>query len=76
MPETNRSDTFAVVDLGSNSFHMKIAHPLESNEIHDVNRLREHVRLADGLIEDKKLNDEALRRAFATLRPFCQHIQL
>ena len=70
MPETNRSDTFAVVDLGSNSFHMKIAHALEGDEIHDVDRLRERVRLAAGLIEDKKLSDEALRRAFATLRSF------
>ena len=47
MPDTNRPDTFAAVDLGSNSFHMKIARAVQ-DEIHEVDRLRERVRLPPG----------------------------
>ena len=75
MTETNRSDSFAAVDLGSNSFHMKIARAIQGDEIHDVDRLRERVRLAAGLTEDKNLSDEALERAFAALEKFGERLR-
>jgi exopolyphosphatase/guanosine-5'-triphosphate,3'-diphosphate pyrophosphatase len=73
MPESNRSDTFAAVDLGSNSFHMKIVRVVQ-DEVQDVDRLRERVRLAAGLRADKTLSEEALARAFETLARFGERI--
>src|SRR5262245_16755161 len=74
MPESNRSDTFAAVDLGSNSFHMKIVRVVQ-DEVVDVDRLRERVRLAAGLQDDKTLSDEALNRAFETLARFGERLR-
>lgn len=69
MPDSHLSDTFAAVDLGSNSFHMKIARAVH-DEVHEVDRLRERVRLASGLTKDKTLSDEALERAYVALAKF------
>jgi exopolyphosphatase/guanosine-5'-triphosphate,3'-diphosphate pyrophosphatase len=74
MPESNRSDTFAAVDLGSNSFHMKIVRVVQ-DEVLDVDRLRERVRLAAGLQKDKTLSEEALNRAFETLARFGERLR-
>jgi exopolyphosphatase/guanosine-5'-triphosphate,3'-diphosphate pyrophosphatase len=74
MPESNRSDTFAAVDLGSNSFHMKIVRVVR-DQVHDVDRLRERVRLAFGLREDKTLSEEALARAYETLARFGERLR-
>ena len=74
MSDSNLADTFAAVDLGSNSFHMKIARAVH-DDIHDVDRLRERVRLAGGLSEDKTLSDEALERAYAALEKFGERIR-
>jgi exopolyphosphatase/guanosine-5'-triphosphate,3'-diphosphate pyrophosphatase len=74
MTETDRPDTFAAVDLGSNSFHMKIVRAVH-DEIHDIDRLRERVRLAAGLTAGKTLSDEALERAFAALEKFGERLR-
>jgi exopolyphosphatase/guanosine-5'-triphosphate,3'-diphosphate pyrophosphatase len=74
MPEKNRSDAFAAVDLGSNSFHMKIVR-LVHDEVHEVDRLRERVRLAAGLKADKTLSEEALERGFEALRKFGERLR-
>ena len=74
MSDRNLAETFAAVDLGSNSFHMKIARAVH-DDIHDVDRLRERVRLAGGLTEDKTLSDEALERAYAALEKFGERIR-
>jgi exopolyphosphatase/guanosine-5'-triphosphate,3'-diphosphate pyrophosphatase len=74
MQESKQSDTFAAVDLGSNSFHMKIVRVVQ-DEIHDVDRLRERVRLAAGLRDDKTLSEEALARAYETLARFGERLR-
>lgn len=74
MPESNRSDSFAAVDLGSNSFHMKVVRVVQ-DEVQDVDRLRERVRLAAGLQDDKTLSEEALGRAFDTLARFGERLR-
>jgi len=74
MPDAQLSDTFAAVDLGSNSFHMKVARAVH-DEIHEVDRLRERVRLAAGLAEDKTLSEEALERAYRSLAKFGERIR-
>ena len=40
-----------------------------------MDRLRERVRLAGGLSEDKTLSDEALERAYAALEKFGERIR-
>jgi exopolyphosphatase/guanosine-5'-triphosphate,3'-diphosphate pyrophosphatase len=72
--EATRSDSFAAVDLGSNSFHMKIVRVVQ-DEIQDVDRLRERVRLAGGLQKDKTLSDDALARALETLARFGERLR-
>ena len=74
MTDTNLADTFAAVDLGSNSFHLKIARAVH-DEIHEVDRLRERVRIAAGLTEEKTLSEEALERAYAALEKFGERIR-
>jgi exopolyphosphatase/guanosine-5'-triphosphate,3'-diphosphate pyrophosphatase len=68
------SDTFAAVDLGSNSFHLKIARAV-GDELHEVDRLRERVQLASGLTEAKTLSEEALERGYAALEKFGERIR-
>lgn len=74
MTDSKLADTFAAVDLGSNSFHLKIARAVH-DEIHEVDRLRERVRIAAGLTEEKTLSEEALERAYAALEKFGERIR-
>src|SRR4029079_5482925 len=63
------SDTFAAVDLGSNSFHMVVAR-LVQDQLHIIDRLRERVALASGLDDKKRLSEEAQARALACIERF------
>lgn len=56
----------AAVDLGSNSFHMKVVR-YSGDELEVVDRIREMVRLASGLDEHVNLTDEAIDRALQCL---------
>ena len=66
MAELQRQDSqlteVAAIDLGSNSFHMVIAH-IKNGQLKIIDRLREPVRLADGLDEGQSLREEAQRSA-------------
>jgi len=64
-----KSDTFAAVDLGSNSFHMVVAR-LVQDQLHIVDRLRERVALASGLDAQKRLGEETQERALACIERF------
>ncbi len=63
----------AAVDLGSNSFHMLVARE-SGGQLQLVDRLREAVRLAAGLDENRRLTPEAEARALACLHRFGQRI--
>ena len=67
-------DLVAAVDLGSNSFHMKIARVV-GGDLQIVDRLREMVRLAAGLDADKRLRAEAAQRALECLARFGQRLR-
>ena len=67
-------NTFASLDLGSNSFHMKIVRMIEQR-LDIVDRLREQVQLAGGLDENKNLSEEAQTRALATLERFGERVR-
>jgi exopolyphosphatase/guanosine-5'-triphosphate,3'-diphosphate pyrophosphatase len=59
----------AAVDLGSNSFHMKVARAADGH-LHVVDRLKEMVRLAAGLDEENCLRPAAMARAVECLSRF------
>lgn len=72
-PETSQ-DTVAAVDLGSNSFHMVVAR-LDEGRLQIVDRLREPVRLGEGLTADKQLDPEVTQRALECLARFGQRLK-
>ncbi|MDM8547237.1 exopolyphosphatase [Candidatus Venteria ishoeyi] len=73
-PRSASLETVATVDLGSNSFHMIVANVSDGN-IHVVDKLREMVRLAAGLDEQKNISQEAQDRAIACLERFGQRLR-
>lgn len=69
-----QSDAIAAVDLGSNSFHMIVACQ-QNGQLHVLDRLREPVRLAEGLTPEHRLNAEVRGRALACLERFGQRLR-
>ncbi len=67
-------DALAAVDLGSNSFHMVVARNV-LGQLRIIDRLRETVRLADGLDGKGGLSAEARLRALDCLSRFGQRIR-
>ncbi len=67
-------DMLAAIDLGSNSFHMVVAQYL-LGQLRVVDRLRETVRLADGLDARGGLSADARHRAYECLARFGQRIR-
>jgi len=65
---------YAAVDLGSNSFHLLVAH-LEGGRLTTVDRIKDPVRLASGLDQRGRLTGAALERALACLQRFRQRLR-
>ena len=72
--DSERSQVMAAVDLGSNSFHMVVAH-LHHGQLAIIDRLKEMVRLAAGLGPDGTLSDESQDRALECLGRFGERIR-
>ncbi|AOV17716.1 exopolyphosphatase [Acidihalobacter aeolianus] len=68
-------ESVAAIDLGSNSFHMIVANVLPEGELRVVDRLKEMVRLAGGLDQEKRLSAESQARALECLRRFGERIR-
>ena len=64
----------ATVDLGSNSFRLQIAR-VENDQLYMLDGLREAVRLAAGLTEDKRLDKAAQQRALSCLQRFGERLR-
>ena len=58
MLDSNENETYAAVDLGSNSFHMVVANIVDGRAL-IVDRIKEMVRLAGGLDQDRRLTKGA-----------------
>lgn len=67
-------DVLAALDLGSNSFHLKLARH-EAGRLVVVDRLREMVRLAAGLDSAGNLDEASQARALDCLARFGQRIR-
>ena len=73
-PPLQDGDLLAAIDLGSNSFHMVIARYL-LGQLQVVDRLRETVRMADGLDGKGGLSEQARQRALECLARFGQRLR-
>lgn len=73
-PPDDAATEIAVVDLGSNSFHMMVARS-DGGDLQIIDRLREPVRLASGLDATKRLQPDAAARALACLQRFGQRLR-
>lgn len=67
-------ESYAAVDLGSNSFHMVVANFSEGN-LRVIDRMKEMVRFASGLNNKKDLSEESMQVALECLQRFGQRIQ-
>ena len=67
-------DLLAAVDLGSNSFHMVVARYV-LGQLRVIDRLREQVRLAEGLDARGGLDPEVRQRALDCLARFGQRLR-
>nr|WP_095206838.1 Ppx/GppA phosphatase family protein [Luteimonas sp. JM171]AOH34964.1 exopolyphosphatase [Luteimonas sp. JM171] len=67
-------DTLAAIDMGSNSFHMIVVR-VTLGQLRVVDRLRETVRLGEGLYGRGKLDPQVRDRALGCLSRFGQRIR-
>ncbi|MBA1330047.1 hypothetical protein QQ73_02280, partial [Candidatus Endoriftia persephone str. Guaymas] len=68
-----QEQTVAAIDLGSNSFHMIVAR-VHDGSLQIIDKMREMVRLGEGLTDDKHLTPEVAARAIACLERFGQRL--
>ena len=66
--------TIAAVDLGSNSFRLQVGRVVD-DQIYPLDSLKETVRLAAGLTEDKYLDDDSIKRALECLKRFGERLR-
>ena len=74
LPSDSASEVIAAVDLGSNSFHM-IVGELRHGQLAIIDRLRETVRLAEGLTDTGDLANAARIRALDCLSRFGERLR-
>jgi exopolyphosphatase/guanosine-5'-triphosphate,3'-diphosphate pyrophosphatase len=67
-------DTYAAIDLGSNSFHLLVARR-EHGELRVLDRIKEMVRLGGGLDADGNLDPAVRQRALDCLSRFGQRLR-
>jgi exopolyphosphatase/guanosine-5'-triphosphate,3'-diphosphate pyrophosphatase len=70
----NTYDTLAAVDLGSNSFRLEVAR-VTGDQLYPLDSLKETVRLAGGLSEDKQLDEATQTRALDCLQRFGERLR-
>ncbi|SET16523.1 hypothetical protein [Thorsellia anophelis] len=71
LPRDN--DLFAIIDLGSNSFHLLIARFLHGR-LHPIQRVRRKVQLASGLDTNNLLNEQSIKRGLECIAIFADRV--
>ncbi len=72
--EESLSPLYAVIDLGSNSFHMLITRQL-ADSVQVVGKVKRKVRLASGLDNNNILSESAMARGLECLSFFAERLQ-
>ena len=72
--ENSQPEIIAGVDLGSNSFHMVVGE-LRHGQLAIIDRIKETVRLAEGLSSTGDLSDAARKRALDCLSRFGERLR-
>lgn len=67
-------DIYAIIDLGSNSFHMLLAREV-AGSVQVIARIKRKVRLASGLDENFVLSQVAMERGWECLALFAERLQ-
>ncbi len=65
---------YAVIDLGSNSFHMMISR-LVADSVQVVDKVKRKVRLASGLDANNRLDQKSMARGWECLSFFAERLQ-
>lgn len=73
-PEADLEEALAAIDLGSNSFHLIVV-KAHDGHLQIIDRLRESVRLGEGLTQSKRLDPVVAERALACLERFSQRLR-
>ncbi len=68
------SPLYAIIDLGSNSFHMLITR-LVADGVQTVDKVKRKVRLASGLDDNNVLSEQAMLRGLECLSFFAERLQ-
>lgn len=68
------TEELAALDLGSNSFHLVVAQ-YQNGHLQVIDTMKEMVRLAEGLDEDRRLRPEVTARALECLERFGQRLR-
>ncbi|AWL11268.1 Exopolyphosphatase [Saliniradius amylolyticus] len=72
--ESREATHVAALDIGSNSFHLVIARVI-AGSVQILHRVKERVRLAEGLNADNILEPEAIERGLAALAKMADSLQ-
>lgn len=70
----HRQPLLAAIDLGSNSFRLQVAR-VENDQLYMLDGLREAVRLASGITEDRHLDQASQKRALECLQRFGERLR-
>ena len=73
--EKANSPLYAVVDLGSNSFHLLVVRSVQGS-VQILAKVKQKVRLAAGLDHQDILSDEAMHRGWQCLATFAERLQV
>lgn len=73
LPEADLEEAIAAIDLGSNSFHLIVAR-VDDGHLQIIDKMKEMVRLGEGLTPDKRLDPKVAERALNCLRRYAQRL--
>lgn len=69
----NNNDTYAAIDMGSNSFHMLVVQDINGVP-RTIAKIKRKVRLASGLDSNNMLDDAAMQRGWQCLSLFAERL--
>jgi len=70
----NNNNVYAIIDLGSNSFHLLVTQLLTKNTFSNINKVKRKVRLAAGLDNENNLSEQAIKSGLDCLSLFAKYL--